>query len=398
MLYATLYLRWAARIIRTIMRSFALVTHKRSAALRAAVNKLHGLCLSRTLRYINAYNLRDNLSTLLNVDVIADMQVEVLDKVLIVKRSTLHHCTGKSHGIHVSHRRYGACSTYLERHTLKTCRSLLSLELISNSPTRRLGCITQVLLLTERIYLKHDSVGSHRQVLALNVPIVYEVVYLLKLLHLAHTLRYLESPLRSLSQVLEMTVRRQSLTKQIIEIAVKMSIGNEAWVLTFQSAACRVARIGEQRLFSSFALSIQFVEHLPRHKNLAAYLKLIGITRILIEHKRYTTDSLHIGSNIVAYHSVAARNATNKATILVGKRYRQSVVLHLAAHFKIFAFESTLHRLIPVLHILLVVGISQREHRILVLYLSEALCQIAAHTLRRRIGVIQFGMLLLKRL
>ena len=30
-----------------------------------------------------------------------------------------------------------------------------------------------------------------------------------------------------------MTVRRQSLTKQIIEIAVKMSIGNEAWVLSF---------------------------------------------------------------------------------------------------------------------------------------------------------------------
>ena len=81
-------------------------------------------------------------------------------------------------------------------------------------------------------------------------------------------------------------------------------------------------------------------------------------------------------------HTVATCHSLRELTIHVGQRDRQSVVFHLAAHLEILACQAFLHTLVPVGHILFVVGIGQREHRVFVLHLREFSIQVAAYTLR----------------
>ena len=91
-------------------------------------------------------------------------------------------------------------------------------------------------------------------------------------------------------------------------------------------------------------------------------------------------------------NTIATSHSANKLAIDIGERYRKSVVLHLTTHLEVLALKTTPNRIIPISHILLVVGIGKREHRILVGHLGEVLVQVAANTLGRRIGVCHLGM------
>ena len=70
------------------------------------------------------------------------MKVETAYKVLVVERSTLHGSTCKLYGFHVSDRRYGTSTTHMESYFKQTGALALGLELISDSPTWALGCIS----------------------------------------------------------------------------------------------------------------------------------------------------------------------------------------------------------------------------------------------------------------
>ena len=95
-------------------------------------------------------------------------------------------------------------------------------------------------------------------------------------------------------------------------------------------------------------------------------------------------------------HSVATCNATHQLAVDIGKGYRQAVVLHLAAHLKLLSVQSTANRVVPVGHVLLVVCIGKRQHRILVCHLCKVLVKVAAHTQCWRVGIVHFGMTGLK--
>ena len=110
------------------------------------------------------------------------------------------------------------------------------------------------------------------------------------------------------------------------------------------------------------------------------------------KHERYSTDSPHIRSHIVALHTVATGNSLGEATIDVGERDTETVVLHLAAHLEILASQSLLHGVVPVAHVLLRIGVGQRQHGVLVRHLTELRLQVATHALRRRIGIGHLGM------
>ena len=223
MLYATLYLRRTSRVVRAVVDSLVFIANKGSAAFWTSVYESYGFGIIRSFFHCHSYNLRNNLSSLFHVYVVADMKIEAAYEVLVVKCSTLHYSSSQLHGVHVCHRRYGSGATYLIRYAIEAGACTFRLKLIGDSPTRRLGCIAQCLLLSDGVDLQDDAVRSNGQILTFRVPIAYIVVNLLQRFGLLHTLRNLESPLSGSLQILVVTVCRERVAKQIIKVSVELS-------------------------------------------------------------------------------------------------------------------------------------------------------------------------------
>ena len=136
-----------------------------------------------------------------------------------------------------------------------------------------------------------------------------------------------------------MPVARKLVAQQVIQVGVKMSAGNERRVKTLQRAAGGIARIGEQRLLRRLALCVKTLEHRPRHKHFAAYLKLTRPVAVLQDERNapYRPD---VGRNVVAMNAVAASNSADKPAVDIGQRNGQTVVLHLATYLKILSAQA----------------------------------------------------------
>ena len=183
-----------------------------------------------------------------------------------------------------------------------------------------------------------------------------------------------------------------------------MTSSHHTRVETLQCAAGSIARIGKEGFLGSLALTVQPFERGPGHKNLATDFKLAGIGRysgmsgmsgisgISSQHQRNRANGLHVLCHIVAIHTVTSCHRLRQTAINVGERDAQTVVFHLTAYLEILACQTFPDRFVPVAHILLTVGIGQREHRIAMGHLTELGIQVAAHTLRGRIGIIHVRM------
>ena len=125
-------------IVRTIPCCLALISHQRSATLRTAFDELYRLCDDRTLVDIHTDYLWDNLTTFLYIYVVAYMEVEALDEILVVEGGSFYDGTSQLDRIHICHRGDGSSTTYLIGHLIKTGAYSLCLELICDGPARTL--------------------------------------------------------------------------------------------------------------------------------------------------------------------------------------------------------------------------------------------------------------------
>ena len=390
MLNAPLDLRRTAGIVGAVPGGFALVAHQWRATFGAATDELDGLGYDGALVQVHAHDLRDDLATFLYIDMVANVQVEGADEVLVVQRGATHRGTGQLHRLHVGHGGHSARPPHLVGHFQQASARSLGLELIGNGPTGALGRESERALLSQTVHFQHDAVGSHRQVLALRVPVGYEVENFLNRLHLAHAFADLEAPLPRGLEVLEVALGRQLLAQEIVQVGIQPASGHHAAVLTLQRAAGSIAWIGEERLLGSFALLVQTFEDLPGHKNLAPYLKLARIA-FAGQHKGNGADGSHVLCHIVAMNTVATGHGLHQTAIHVGERDGKSVVLHFAAHLEGLSPQSAAHAVVPLAHVLLAVGVGQRQHGIFVGHLLELTAQVASHALRGRVRVGHFG-------
>ena len=102
------------------------------------------------------------------------MDVKYLHLVSIVQGCTLYYCSAQLNRFEVGHRSHSTCATDLIVYRDEFCEGLLSLELICDCPARELGCISELLLVWQFVYLYDDAVCCERQVLAFCVPIADE--------------------------------------------------------------------------------------------------------------------------------------------------------------------------------------------------------------------------------
>ena len=298
-------------------------------------------------------------------------------------------------------------------------RCLLGLELIGDGPARALGRHAEGLLLAQAVHLKHYAVGGHGQALALGVPIVDVVEYLVERRRLAHVVADLEAPGARRLHILVMSFGRQLVAKEVVEIGVELTCCHHGRLLALERAAGGVARVGKEGLLGGFALAVEGLERCPRHQHLATDLELAGPRRHGLGGRRskevglpvgshgghcrarlqlegYGADGADVGRHVVALHAVAARDGAHEAPVLVVERDAQAVELQLAANLKRLAAQALADALVELAHLILVVGVGEREHRPLVSHGNELLREVAANALSGRIGVVELGVALLQ--
>ena len=183
-----------------------------------------------------------------------------------------------------------------------------------------------MLLLTQGVNFQYNAVCRYRKILALHIPIRDIVHHFLQRLAFLHSFRHLESPTCTLRKILIMTVGRQLLAKQIIEVGIKASLCHDTRVLRFQCPRSGIARICEKPLPTLLTLGIEPAERLPREKNLSTNLESFGIAschilcrKVFRKLQRDATYCTYILRDIIATDTVAARYCTDKTSVLVCK-------------------------------------------------------------------------------
>ena len=173
---------------------------------------------------LHACDLRNDFASLLNVDIITDVDIENLHLISIVERRSLYNGAAEKHRLEVGYRSYCAGTSYLVIYAQKSGQCLLCLELVGHCPSRELCGIAKFLLILQFVDLDNYSVSSKRKCFTLCIPIVYEVFYFFYAAAHLSFVRNRKAPLRSRIQCLIVGVERQIFTKNVIKGALKASV------------------------------------------------------------------------------------------------------------------------------------------------------------------------------
>ena len=158
-----------------------------------------------------------------------------------------------------------------------------------------------------------------------------------------------------------------------------------------------IARVGEGRLAVLGALLVELGEVGDRQVDLAAHLDQLG--RVL-DPQRDRLDRAQVLGDVLADAAVAAGRSPGEDPVLVGEGDRQPVDLRLGDVADLTArdvepLELSLDPLRPGAQLVLVAGVGEREHRLVVLDLLELVQRLPADPLRRRVRGEQLGVGLL---
>ena len=204
MLYFALDLGWTSRVIRTIPCSLSFAANQGFIAFRTGCHKHHRPSHWVPLAFVDTNNFRDNLATLFDHYLVAQMQVEASYDISIMQGSTFYAGTGKLHRLKIGNRGNGTGSTDLVGDRQESGNCLLSLKFIGNRPAGRFGGVSKHFLLLERIYLDDHAIGGNRESETLFVPKFQVIPDLLKIPANGHVFRNPEAPIPCLGQTIEM--------------------------------------------------------------------------------------------------------------------------------------------------------------------------------------------------
>ena len=103
------------------------------------------------------------------------MDIQKFHLVGIMQRGAFYYCSAQKNRFQICYRSHSACASYLVVNAVKSCKGLLSLELVRNCPARELGSIAHFLLILHLIDLYNDTVSCKRKCLTFCVPVFYKL-------------------------------------------------------------------------------------------------------------------------------------------------------------------------------------------------------------------------------
>ena len=177
------------------------------------------------------------------------------------------------------------------------------------------------------------------------------------------------------------------------------AFGGQGGIELADRAGGGVAGIGEGRLAGRGAALVQRFEVGDRQVDLAADFDQL---RCSLNPQRDRADRAQVLGDVLAAAAIAAGGAADQHPVLVGERDRQAVDLRLGrvAELRgadVESLQVVAKPRLPGAQLLLVSGVGEREHRLGVLDLAEALQRRRADPLGGRVGAAQLGVLGLDR-
>ena len=148
MLYPTLNLRRTSHVVWAIVSRFALVSHKFRATFGASGYEFYRVAFGFSSGFINANDLRNNLTALLDIDIVVLVQSEFCYDVGVVERCPLNGRSCKLNRLHHGNRSYRACASHLIDDIFKQSTFAFGLEFVCDCPSWRLCSHAQMTLLS----------------------------------------------------------------------------------------------------------------------------------------------------------------------------------------------------------------------------------------------------------
>ena len=331
-------MRKIARQLRGALRAGAaqsravLIAHDGRAADGAFVRQVIGLRALRAPGEHDLENFRDDLACFPDLDGIADADVLIRNKILIVERRGGDGRSGQMHGSDDGARGENARAAHLHDDILQY--RLLDLGRVFEGccPAREFGRAAETGAARKAVELHNGPVDIIRQVIARFAKLGDQ---LLRFVHIAAERigNDLEFQISQIVQRLAVGLKFRALCQlQIENQNVQPALCSDTGVELAQRTRRRVARVGKERLSELFLLGVERLEAGAGHKDLAAHDQTGG--RVLQRHGD-GADGLEIFRYILADQAVAARCAADELSVDIFQRDGETVDLRLDGVFRV---------------------------------------------------------------
>ncbi len=202
----------------------------------------------------------------------------------------------------------------------------------------------------------------------------------------------LEAPSLGSLQILIMSIARNVIAQQIIQVSIQPSPSHHAAVFALERTAGCITRISKKRFLVALTLGIEPLERGPRHQHLASDLKLLGPVSPFGQLERNGVYRAHVCCDIISLYPISASNSPLEASVLIVKTDAQPIKLQLATNLERVAMQPFAHSAIEVCHFLTIISVCQAEHRSLMNYRLKLITEIRPHPLSRTVGVCHLWM------
>ena len=372
---AALDLHRAAVLVGAEPSGLRLGLDERRAAVRTFVRENGPRGVRGAVRRVDARDLGDDFAALLHVHPVAHADVQQGHLVGVVEGGALDDGAAELHRREVGDGGHGAGAADLIVDAEQLRAGLFGLEFIGDRPARRLGRVAEHALAGEFVDLDHDAVRGVGKELAGGVPVVDVFLDLRDVGAEAPVRRDGQAPAGRGVERLAVGVELDGLGGDVIEGADQAAVRHFFGVGELERAGGGVARVGERRLFLRLALAVEGVEGGVGHQDLAADLEFLRI--IALQLLRNAGDAADIVRDVVSLHAVAAGEGLDQLSVAVGQADGGAVELEFAAVGEGDAVQGLVGPRGEFFDLADGIGVAQREHRVAVGALDEALARAA---------------------
>ena len=124
-------------IVGTVSGRLTFVAYEWGTTLRTFMHEFHRCAEVRIALFLGySDDLRNDLTCLLHIYPISEMQVQLPNDVFVMKRSTFHHRSRQQYRFHICDRSDRTGSSHLEGHFVEAGQCPLCLELVGDGPSR----------------------------------------------------------------------------------------------------------------------------------------------------------------------------------------------------------------------------------------------------------------------
>ncbi len=340
---------------------------------------------------VHAHDLGDHVSAALDHHLIADLELQTRDLVLVVQRRPRDGDAADLDRPQVRDGSQRAGPPDLHLDVFDHRHRLAGGVFECDRPARGLGGPAQAALLRNGVDLDHHAVDFVRQLFAPRFPFGAKRKNLARLGATAAVRVDFETQPLELGQRLPMGCPQGfAIRQQRVGVKIQLARRGDGGIQHAERTGRRVARIGEAREPLLVPARVQPFEGAPRHDGFSPNLQALRAVR---QAQRQGADGPRVGGDVFADRAIAAGHRLRQDALAVVNRQRQAVEFQFAHECGGLAAQQRIDPAEKLAQFALVQGVVQTQHRRRMRHLDEALPRRAADALRGRIRSHRLRML-----